>query len=164
MPARGFPMDSRRQQRSIALSQPHSTSPHPSRVGVPGRLPDALGCRPSAARGQGATLSTFPQVPLTREPTSTQAIDPGTSGSTLTPAATSRPSRSLGHFLTSRGQAPHGRLMVHHSMATGFPIPRGCCLAPSAIFPCSVSFATARCPVPSSRHRPNPRVTRFPVL
>ena len=37
-------------------------------------------------------------VPLTREPTCTQAIDPGTSGSTLTPADTSRPSRSSGHF------------------------------------------------------------------
>ena len=44
-----------------------------------------------------ATLSTFPRVPLTREPTCTQAIDPGISRSTLTPADTSRPSRSSGH-------------------------------------------------------------------
>ena len=91
-------MDSRRRQRSISLSQPHSTTPHPSRVGVPTRLPDALGCRPSAAGGHGATLSTFPQVLLTREPTCTQAIDLGTSGSIFTPADTSRPSRSSGHF------------------------------------------------------------------
>ena len=62
-------MDSPRRQRSISLCQPHSTTPHPSRVGVPTRLPDALGCRPSTAGGQGATLSTFPLVPLTREPT-----------------------------------------------------------------------------------------------
>ena len=91
-------MDSPRQQRSISLCQPHSTTPHPSRVGVPTRLLDALGCRPSTAGGQGGTLSTFSLVPLTREPTCTQAIDPGISGSTLTPADTSRPSRSSGHF------------------------------------------------------------------
>ena len=91
-------MDSPRRQRIISLCQPHSTTPHPSRVGVPTRLPDALGCRPSTAGGQSATLSTFPLVPLTREPTCTQAIDPGTSGSTLTPVDTSRPSRCSGHF------------------------------------------------------------------
>ena len=91
-------MDSPRRQRSISLCEPHSTTPHPSRVGVPTRLPDALRCRPSTAGGQGATLSTFPLVPLTREPTCTQAIDPGISRSTLTPADTSRPSRSSGHF------------------------------------------------------------------
>ena len=91
-------MDSPRRQRSISLCQPHSTTPHPSRVGVPTWLPDALGCRPSTAGGQGASLSTFPLVPLTREPTCTQAIDPGVSRSTLTPADTSRPSRSSGHF------------------------------------------------------------------
>ena len=55
-------------------------------------------CRPSTAGGQGATLSTFPLVPLTREHTCTQAIDPGISRSTLTPADSSRPSRSSGHF------------------------------------------------------------------
>ena len=91
-------MDSLHRQRSISLCQPHSTSPHPSRAGVPTRLPVALGCRPSTPGGQGATLSTFPLVRLTREPTCTQAIDPGISRSTLTPADTSRPSRSSGHF------------------------------------------------------------------
>ena len=91
-------MDSPRRQRSISPCQPHSTTPHPSRVAVPTRLPDALGCCPSTAGGQGATLSTFPLVPLTREPTCTQAIAPGISRSTLTPADTSRQSRSSGHF------------------------------------------------------------------
>ena len=91
-------MDSPRPQRSISLCQPNSTTPHPSRVGVPTRLPDALGCRPSTAGGQGATLSKIPLVPLTREPTCTQAIDPGISRSTLTPADTSRLSWSSGHF------------------------------------------------------------------
>ena len=33
-----------------------------------------------------------------------------------------------GLFLTSSGQRPHGWPMVHHPMASGFPIPRGCCL------------------------------------
>ena len=82
-------MDSPRRQRSISLCQPHSTSPHPSRAGVPTRLPDALGCRPSTAGGQGATLSTFPLVLRSH---------PGISRSTLTPADTSRPSQSSGHF------------------------------------------------------------------
>ena len=91
-------MDSPRRQRGISLCQPHSTTPHPARIGVPTRLLDALGCRPSTAGGQGATISTFPLVPLRREPTCTQAIDPGISRSTLTPADTSRPSRSSGHF------------------------------------------------------------------
>ena len=91
-------MDSPRRQWSISLCQPHSTTPHPSSVGVLARLLDALGCRPSTAGGQRATLSTFPLVPLTREPTCTQAIEPGFSRSTLTPADTSRPSRSSGHF------------------------------------------------------------------
>ena len=55
--------------------------------------------------------------------------------------------------------------MVHHSMATGFPIPRGCCLALSAIFPCCVSFSTPRCPVPlclipSPAQSPRPAVSR----
>ena len=118
-------MDSPRRQRSISLCHPHSTTPHPSQVGVFTRLPDALGCRPSTAGGQGATLSTFPLVPLTREPTCTQAIDPGISRSTLTPADTSRPSRSSGHF-------PHfpwsgSPWLAHGSPLNGdwFPNPTG---------------------------------------
>ena len=91
-------MDSARRQRSISLCQPHSTTPHPSRAGVPNRLPDALGFRRPTSGGQGATLSTFPLVPLTHEPTCTQAIDPGISRTTLTPADTSPQSRSSGHF------------------------------------------------------------------
>ena len=134
-------MDSPRRQQSISLCQPHSTTPHPSRVGVPTRLPDALGCRPSTAGGQGTTLSTFPPVPLTREPTCTQAIDPGFSRSTLTPADTSQPSRSSGHFPDFPWSGPHGWPMVHHSMATGFPIPWGCRLALPASLPIP-------CPIP----------------
>ena len=118
-------MDSPRPQERMPLCQPHSTTLHPSRVGVPTRLPDAHGCRPSVAGGQGATLSTFPQVPLTREPTCTQAIDPGTSGSALTPADTSRPSRSSGHFPDF--PLPGSPWLAHGSPPDGdwFPNPTG---------------------------------------
>ena len=118
-------MDSPRRQQSISLCQPHSTTPHPSRAGVPTRLPDALGCRPSTAGSRGATLSTFPLVPLTREPTCTQAIDPWISRSTLTPADTSRPSRSSGHFRDFPW--PGSPWLAHGSPLHGdwFPNPTG---------------------------------------
>ena len=153
-PVGGFPVNSPRRQRTISLCQPHSTTPHPSRVGVPTRLPDALGCRPFTAGGQGATLSIFPLLPLTREPTCTQAIDPGIARSTLTPADTSGPSRSSGHIPTSGGQVPHGWPMVHHSMATGFPIPRGCCLALSVSLP--IPCPIPLCHIPSTAHSKRP--------
>ena len=151
-------MDSPRRQRSISLCQPHSTSPHPSRAGVPTRLPDALGCRPSTAGGQGATLSTFPLVPLSRESTCTQAIDPGIRTSTLTPADTSRPSRSSGHF----PEVPVARFFMvgpwfttpwrlvsqfHGAVAWRFRPP----------CPSHVPF-----PFASSRHRPVPSVPWTP--
>ena len=118
-------MERRCRQGSISLSQPHSTTPHPSLVGVPTRLLDALGCCPSAAGGEGATLSRFPQVPLTREPTCKQAIDPGTSGSTLTPADTSRPSRSSAHLPDFPW--PGSAWLAHGSPVHGdwFPNPTG---------------------------------------
>ena len=118
-------MDSPRRQRSISLCQAHSTTPRPSRAGVPTQLSDALGFRPSTAGGQGATLSTFPLVPLTREPTCTQAIDPGISRSTLIPADTSRPSRSSGHF--SDFPWPGSPWLAHGSPLHGdwFPNPMG---------------------------------------
>ena len=160
-------MDSRRRQRSISFSQPHSTTPHPLRVGVPTRLPDALRCRPSAAGGQGATLSTFLQVPLTREPTCTQAIDPGTSGSTLTPTDTSRPSRSSGHFpdfpwsgspWLANGSALHG---------DWFPNLTGQLLSILRL-PSSPGSQPRDVPFPcgTSRHpsRPSPRVPCLPIL
>ena len=70
--------------------RPHSTAPHPSRLAVPTRLPDALGYRPSAEGGQGVTLFLVRRVRLTPKPTHTRAIDPVASGSTLTPADASR--------------------------------------------------------------------------
>ena len=161
VPAGVFPVDSRRR-----CSQPHSTTPHPSRAGVPTWLPDALGCRPSAAGGQGATVSTFPRVPLTREPTCTLAIDPGASGSTLTPADTSRPSRSPGHFPDFPWSG--SPWLAHGSPLHGdrFPNPTGLLLGAfcrpiyPALFrsqPCDSPF-----PFASSRLWPSPRV-RFPT-
>ena len=154
-------MDIPRQQRSISLCQPHSTTPHPSRAGVPTRLPDPLGCRPSTAGGQGATLSTFALVLLMREPTCSQAIDPGISRSTLTPADTSRPSRSSGHF---------PRLPVAR-----FPMVGPCFTTPWRLVSQSHGAVAWRSqphcpshvpfPLASSRHRPVPSVpwTPYPV-
>ena len=62
-----------------------------------------------------------------------------------------------GIFSTSCGPPPHRWPMVHHSMATGFSIPRGCCLALWSSIPSHVPFSFA-----TSRHRPNPSVPWFP--
>ena len=98
---------------------------------------------------RGRPFPRFPRVPLTREPTRTQAIDPGTSGSALTLRTPQGRPGVQGIFPTSRGQAPDGWRMVHHSMATGFPIPRGCC---SAFYPSCCPLvrnpATSLSPVP----------------
>ena len=65
-----------------------------------------------------------------------------------------------GIFPTSRGQAPHGWPMVHHSMATGLPIPRGCCSVFSASpHPLVRNPATSLCPVP----RPVTHLGLFPA-
>ena len=153
-------MDSPRRQRSISLCQPHSTTPHPSQAGVPTRLPDALGCRPSTAGGQGATLSTFPLVPLTREPTCTQAIDPGISRSTPTPADTSLPSRSSGHFpvFPWPGSPP----LAHGSPLHGyrFPNPMGLLLGAFGLPALPMSHSPLPHPVtgpfPASHGLPTP--------
>ena len=153
-------MDSPHRQQSTSLCQPHFTTHHPSRAGVPTRLPDALGCRPSTAGGQGATLSTFPLVPLTREPTCTQAIDPGISRSALTPADTSRPSRSSGHFPDFPW--PGSPWLSHDSPLHGerFPNPMGLLLGAFGLpaLPMSHSLLPHPCtgPFPASHGLPTP--------
>ena len=153
-------MDSPRRQRSISLCQPHSTTPHPSWVGVPTRLPDALWCRPSTAGGQGSTLSTFPLVPLTREPTCTQAIDPGISRSTLTPADTSRPSRNSGHFPDFPWSG--SPWLAHGSPLHGdwFPNPTGLLLGAFRLRAHPMSHSPlphpGTCPFPASHGLPTP--------
>ena len=124
-------------------------------------------CRPSAAGGQGATLSTFPKVPLTREPTCTQAIDPGTSRWTLTPEDTSRPSRNSGHFSDCPWSG--SPWLAHGSPLHGdwFPNPAGLLISilrlPSSpgSQPRDVPFPCATSNHPS---RPVPRVPRLPIL
>ena len=152
-------MDGPRRQRSISLYQPHSTTPHPSRVGVPTWLPDALGCPPSTAGGQGATLSTFPLVPLTHESTCTQAIEPAISRSTLTPADTSRPSRSSGHFPDFPWSGSPS--LAHGSPLHGdwFPNPTGLLLG--AV--CLPSHPMSHSPMPHPVTGPFPASHHFPT-
>ena len=126
-----------------------------------------LTCRSSAAGGLGATLSTFPQVPLSREPTCTQPIDQRASGSTLTPADTSRPSWSSRHFPDFPW--PGSQWLAHGSPFHGdwFPHPTGllfgvfCPPSLPGTQPRDVSF-----PFATPRHptRPIPGVPRFPVI
>ena len=92
-----------------------------------------------------------PRVPLTREPTCTRAIDPGASGSTLTPANTSRPSRSSGYF----PDFPWSGFpwLAHGSPLHGdwFPNPTGLLFGvvcrPSALPFCALRPATSRSPL-----------------
>ena len=64
-------------------------------------------------------------------------------------------------FSTSRGQAPHDWPMVHQSMATGSPIPGGCCSVFSAAPPtCDVPLS---CASPRHPFLPNSRAPRRPI-
>ena len=105
------------------------TIPHHSQAGVPTRLPDALGCRPSQAGGQGATVSTIPRA---RSRLNLRVLRPLNRG----PQGQPSPLQNLcgvpavqGIFLTSCRQVPHDWPMVAQSMATAFSIPGGCCMA-----------------------------------
>ena len=85
----------------------------------------------------------FPRSPWSRSRVALRVLRPLTRGSQGQPSPLRTPHGRpgvQGIFPTSRGQVPHGWPMVHHSMATGFPIPRGCCLALSASlpFPCPI--------------------------
>ena len=86
----------------------------------------------------------FPRSPWSRSRVNLRVLRPLTRGSQgqLSPLRTphGRPGVQ-GIFPTSRCQAPHGWPTVHHSMATGFPIPWGCCLGLSASLP-------FQCPIP----------------
>ena len=101
----------------------------------------------------------FPRSPRSRSRVNLRVLRPltrgpqGQSSPLLTPHG--RPGVQ-GIFPTSRGQAPHGWPMLDHSTATGFPIPRGCCLALSASLP-------VPCPVPL-RHFPSPAQSPLPVV
>ena len=157
-------MDSRRRQRSLALNHiPPSPIPHRLKYPLGSRM--HLGVVHPRLKSLGRP---FPRSPRSRSRVNLRVLRPLTRGPQGQPSPLwtthGRPGVQ-GIFPTSCGQAPHGWPMVHQSMATGFRIPRGCCLALSAIFPSSVSFATPRCPVPlclipSPAQSPRPVVSR----
>ena len=104
----------------------------------------------------------FPRSPRSRSRVNLRVLRPLTRG----PQGQPSPLRTLhgrpgvqGIFPTSRGQAPHLLAHVHHSMATGFPISRGCCLALSVShpIPCSPLPHPVTGPMPASRGFPIPR-------
>ena len=159
-------MDSRRRQRSIALN-------HIPPLLIPHGLEYPLGFWMHLVfihlrlEASGETVSTFPRVPLTREPTCTQAINPGASRAALTSAATSRPSRSSGHFpdfpwsgslWLAHGSPLHGNWFPNFMglLLGAFCHPSVCALICS--LPRDVLF-----PFVISRQRPNRRVPWFPV-
>ena len=92
----------------------------------------------------------FPQVPLTREPTCTPALDPGASGSAFTPADNARPSRSLGHFPDFPW--PGSPWLAHSSPLHGdwFPSATGLMLGAfcRAIFPAPFCWPPRAVPLP----------------
>ena len=101
----------------------------------------------------------FPRSPRSRSRVNLRVLRPLTRGPQGQPSPLLTPHGRpgvQGIFPTSRGQAPHGWPMVYHSMATGFPIPWGCCLALSASLPIP-------CPVPL-RHIPSPAQSPLPMV
>ena len=115
----------------------------------------------------------FPRSPWSRSRVNLRVLRPLTRGSQGQPSALRTPHGRpgvQGIFPTSRGQVPHGWPMVHHSMATGFPIPRACCLAllaplpfPCPILPCLIPAParshglptpSGRCAAPATRPSP----------
>ena len=104
----------------------------------------------------------FPRSPRSRSRVSLRVLRPLTRGPQGQPSPLRTPHGRpgvQGICPTSRGQAPHGWPMVHHSMATGFPIPRGRCLALSAShpIPCSPLTHPVTGPLPVSCGFPIPR-------
>ena len=165
-------MDSRRRQRSIALNHiPPLPIPHGLEYPLGSRMHLGVVHPRPEARGQR-----FPRSPRSCSGVNLRVLRPLTRGCHGQPTPLRTPHSCpgvWGIFPTSRGQAPHGWLIVPQSMPTGFLFPRRCCLALSAIFPCSDSFATLRFPVPlclipSPSHSPRPvfiphRVASNPV-
>ena len=136
-PAGGFPVDRRRRQSSIALN-------HIAQLPIPRGLEYPLTSqmhfgvvRPRLeARGRP-----FARSPRSCSRPNLRILGPLAWGPQGQPSPLETPHGRpgvQGIFSTSRGQIPHGWPMVYHSMATGFPIPWGCCLALSAFLLCSV--------------------------
>ena len=98
----------------------------------------------------------FPRSPWSRSHVNLRVLRPLTRGSQGQPSPLRTPHGRpgvQGIFPAARGQVPHGWPMVHHSMATGFPIPRGCCLALSVSLsiPCPIPLCVIPAPARSQR-------------
>ena len=122
----------------------------------------AAGCTwVSSIRGWRPRGDPFHVLPGSRSRVNLRVLRPLTQGPQGRPSPLRTPNGCpgvQGIFLTYHGQAPHGWPMVHHSMATGFPIPRGCCLALSVSHPilCPVPL----CHIPSQAQPERPVVSR----
>ena len=138
-PACGFPVDSRRQQPSIALS-------HIPPLPIPHRLEYPLGSRLylgvvhplPEARGRW-----FSRSPSSRSRVNLRVLQPLSRGPQGQPSPLRTPRGCpgvQGIFSTSRSQLPRGWSTVPHSVATGLPVPRVCCLVFAVLFLLSLCF------------------------
>ena len=159
-------MGSRRRQRSIALNHiPPVPIPHGLEYPFGSRMHLGVVHPRLEARGRP-----FPRSPRSRSLVNPRVLRPLTRGPQGQPSALRTPQGRpgvQGILPTSRRQAPHGWPMVHHSMATGFQIRRGCCSVLSATpRPLVRNPATFHSPLPHyvNPSRPTPRVPCFPVL
>ena len=109
----------------------------------------------------------FPRSPSSRSRVNLRVLRPLTRGSQGQPSPLRTPHGRPGFqgiFLTPRGQVPHGWPMVHHSMATGFPIPRGCCLALWVSLPIPCPMPLCLIPAPAPFQRPMDSLPRRAVV
>ena len=141
-------MDGRRRQRSIALN-------HIPQLPIRHGLDYPLGSRIHLGvlyPGLEPRGRPFPRSPRLRSRVKLRVLRPLTRGPQGQPSPLWTPNGRpgvQGIFPTSRGQAPHDWPMVHHSMATGFPIPGGCCSGFSATHRSLVrNPATSHSPLP----------------
>ena len=157
VPVGGFPVDSRRRQRSFALNHiPLLPIPHGLEYPLGSRMHLVVIHPRLEARGRP-----FPRSPRSCSRVNLRVLRPLTRGPQGQPSPLWTPHGCpgvQGILPTSRYQAPHGWPMVHHSMATGSPITRGCCSALS--FTLIHNPAMSRCPFATSCHPtlPIPRV------
>ena len=103
----------------------------------------------------------FARLPRSRSRVDLRVLRPLTRGPQGQPSALRTPHGRpgvQGIFPTSRGQAPHGWPLVHHSITTGFLIPRGCYLALSASHPIPCPFPFRH--IPSTAQSPRPLVSQ----
>ena len=152
-------MDSRHQQRSIALSH---IPPLPISHGLEYPLGSRMYLVVVHPRPEAGGRP-FPHSPRSRSRTNLRVLRPLTQGPQGQPSSLRTPHGHpgvQGIFLTSRGQVPCGWPMVPHSMVTVSPLPRGCCSLLSALFPL---FLFVRNPAPPLSPFPLPVTGTVPT-